>query len=186
MPRRKRRDKPSSSPVAGTAADPRGTTAEPRRDAPPIDPAVALFAQRHQQGIEREKEKQRQRAAEQRKAGEHDRLVAAKDQAVAEMKRINRSPGASQEDRDAADAAYRAATADLIAQETGERPDWAPVVEPDPADLSEAEIAPSEPAAGTGGSDASGEVHGSEAGSDQPKDDQPKEVQPEKDQPGAD
>lgn len=143
MAKRKRPDKQTSAmPVAGTATDPRGTTAEPARKAPEIDPAVALFAQRHREGIERDKQRQRDRAAEQRKAGEHTRLVEAKDQAVANLKRINRATGATQDDRDAAEAAYRSATADVITHETGDRPDWAPAPEPSEEDLASVEVEP--------------------------------------------
>lgn len=133
MPKRKRRDKETAQAsrpsVAQTATDPHGKTGQPERPAPAIDPAVALFAQRHREGIERDKQKQRDRAAQQHKVNEHTRLISAKDEAVANMKRINQASGSTQEDRNAADAAYRAATADVIADETGDRPDWAPAIE---------------------------------------------------------
>jgi len=85
---------------------------------------VKLFAEsvRAQEAAER---KARQEAVEAlRRQNRHDELVAAKAAAVAELKSARARGGA---DRIAtAEAAYRAALAELQEFETGERPTWAP------------------------------------------------------------
>ena len=71
MPKRKRRDRERTAP-----ADPGA----------PVDPNVALFAQRHRDELDRQKAEQRAAAEQRRRETEHERLVAAKDDAVARVK----------------------------------------------------------------------------------------------------
>jgi len=181
LPKRKRRDKQPTTPVTRAPVPEAAPSAEgvaapiaaPQVAKPvEIDPSVALFAQRHREGIEREKAQQRARQAERQRVGERERLILAKDEAVATMKRLTRSSSATPEERDAAEAAYRAATADLIAHETGERPGWAPPVpSPDevPADIE---------VTGTGTDHPE-----DEQAEDEPAEDEPAEVEPDGDDP---
>lgn len=101
---------------------------------------VKLFAEsvRAQEAAER---KARQEAVEAlRRANRHDELTAAKAAAVADLKAARARGGA--ERVAAAEAAYRAALAELQEFETGERPAWAPAPPPtDNAEPSDAEPA---------------------------------------------
>lgn len=125
MPKRKRRRDVTTTP-----------TAEAQPTSAPVDPAVALFAQRHQEDLDRQKAEQRAAAERRKREAEHQRLIAEKDGAVAKVKELRRRdrvpPGAAAE----ADAAYKAALAALIEFETGAPPPWAatdaPPPEPDP------------------------------------------------------
>lgn len=157
MPKRKRKDKQIAAPApkveVASKTEPQPAPALPEHVAGSvaIDPAVALFAQRHKESIERDKAVQRERAAERLRATEHERLVAAKDAAVSEMKRLNRSTVATAEQKAEAEALYRAATADLIHHETGERPEWAPAAA---APTEQPEASEPEHVEGTSGAEA--------------------------------
>jgi DNA-binding transcriptional regulator YiaG len=109
MPRAKRRKSPGSP----TSAD------------APIDPDVARFAARtfQQQAAERDA-KRAEREARQREE-EHQQLLATKDAAVAEVKRLRTRDHVKRDDAAAAEAAYRLALANLIEFETGSAPGWA-------------------------------------------------------------
>jgi hypothetical protein len=117
VPKRKRRDKRAAALAEG----------------PPVDPSVALFAKRERDKVDENRNRQRALAAERNRAAEHERLTAAKDKAVAEVKRLRKTTRATEAQRAEADAAYRTATADLIAHETGERPHWDRPGDDDPA-----------------------------------------------------
>lgn len=89
-----------------------------------VDRDLKLFAEsvRAQEAAER---KARQEAIEAlRRQNRHDELLAAKAAAVADLKAARARGGA--ERIATAEAAYRAALADLQEFETGERPTWAP------------------------------------------------------------
>lgn len=101
-----------------------------------VDPAVAAFASFVRGEESKEREAKKAARAERQKADEAIRLVAAKDAAAAEVKRLRSRTGVSPEERAAVDEAYRVALAAVVASETGSAPAWAPVVaedEPDPA-----------------------------------------------------
>ena len=94
-----------------------------------VDPQVALFAQRHQEGIARQKADQRAEAERRKRDEEHKALVAAKDEAVARVKELRRRDRVPAGAVAEADAAYNAAVASLIEFETGAPPSWAPTDE---------------------------------------------------------
>jgi hypothetical protein len=102
-----------------------------------VDPNLAAFAA-FVRGEER-KERDAKKAAKDARAKEQEagRLVAAKDEAAANLKRIRSRSGVSAEERDAAETAYRTALAAVVAAETGTAPEWAP-----PAPEPEADAAP--------------------------------------------
>lgn len=98
-----------------------------RRDATGgVDPAIAAFASFIK--AEEKQEKEARRAAKQARAAEEEanRLVAAKDEAAAELKRLRGRSGVPPEVRAAAEEAYRSALAAVVAAETGSTPEWAP------------------------------------------------------------
>ncbi len=107
-----------------------------RRDAPPatagVDPDVALFASYVRAEQDRERQAKRAAREERRQADQAASLMAAKDAAAAEVKRLRGAGGVNAEQRAAAESAYREALAAVVATETGETPTWAP--EPVPAD----------------------------------------------------
>ena len=72
------------------AQAPPDRAAEPSRRRPTVDPQVALFARRHQEELERQKAEQRAAAERRKREAEHQRLVAAKDDAVARVKALRR------------------------------------------------------------------------------------------------
>jgi hypothetical protein len=121
MPKRKRRRE-----------DTEATPSTKEAGHAPVDPEVALFAQRAKEERERRKAEQRAEAERRKHEAEHQRLIAAKDDAVAKVKELRRRdrvpPGATAE----ADAAYKAALAALIEFETGEAPPWAATDAPAP------------------------------------------------------
>jgi hypothetical protein len=98
---------------------------------PPIDPDVALFAallrkdERDRAAVERHAAEQREQAeaaaAERRR---REDLQAAKDDAARRLKDARRRGDANAISQ--AEASYKLALADLLAAETGERPEWAP------------------------------------------------------------
>lgn len=101
-----------------------------------IDPDVARFAAYVREQEQREKATRRAEREARQQADATRSLVAAKDAAAAEVKRLRGREGVSPEERAAADAAYREALAAVVAAETGEAPAWAPPpteVEADPA-----------------------------------------------------
>ncbi|MCU1454803.1 MAG: hypothetical protein JWN46_2949 [Acidimicrobiales bacterium] len=110
---------------APAAAAPAGSSA-------PVDPDVALFAARVRAQQERERAEKRAARDERHRAGEHERLLAAKDAAAGELKRLRRQDSASAEQVALADAAYRSALAALLTHETGQAPAWAPAPAPEP------------------------------------------------------
>jgi hypothetical protein len=133
MPKRKRRREGSGTEAGSTAAN------------APVDPAVALFAQRHKEERERQKAEQRAEAERRKHEADHQRLIAEKDAAVAKVKELRRRdrvpPGAAAE----ADAAYKAALAALIEFETGAPPPWAATDAPPPDVDSDPATEPDEP-----------------------------------------
>ncbi len=102
----------------------------------PIDPEqaaadLAAFSNfiRSQEQAERDAKKAAR--DERRKADDRNRLVKAKEDAAAEVKRLRTREGASAEQKAAADEAYKAALAAVVAAETGEAPAWAPAPAPE-------------------------------------------------------
>ena len=93
---------------------------------PGVDPALAHFASYVRGEEQRERDTKRAAREDREKANAADLLVASKDAAAADVKRLRGREGVSAEQRAAADAAYRDALAALVASETGEAPAWAP------------------------------------------------------------
>jgi hypothetical protein len=117
----------------------------------PVDPDVARFAARawQQQADERD----RKRAAREARQREelHQTLIAAKDAAASDVKRLRMHEYGKAGAAAAADGAYRQALADLIAFETGAAPAWAASgaagdVETDAGDNAASEAGPGESA----------------------------------------
>jgi hypothetical protein len=113
---------------------------------------------------EEQKERDAKKAAreQRRQADEHNQLIKAKEDAAALVKRLRASDHATAEQKAAADAAYKAALAAVVAHETGEAPAWAPTApepeaENEPEDGAEAEH-PDETEPGSGSEDAAPEV----------------------------
>lgn len=107
-----------------------------------VDPALSAFASFVRNEEQQERDAKKQARAERQKADAANRLVAAKDAAAAEVKRLRNRTGVSPEERAAADQAYRDALAAVVAAETGEAPAWAPPTpepEPEPEPQAEAE-----------------------------------------------
>jgi hypothetical protein len=126
MPKRKRHR--SSSPAEATANGQPSVEA-----APAVDPAVAMFAERHRQQQEAERTRREAERLARRLADERAALLRTKDEAAARLKAVRRQEVIAPGEVEAAEAAYTAATADLVEAETGERPTWAPArPEPDP------------------------------------------------------
>jgi len=123
-----------------------------------VDPNVALFAARVRDEQAREKAEKRAAREARRAAEEHQRLVDAKEAAADELRRLRRQGGAGAERIAQADAAYRAALAALITNETGEAPPWAPATE-EPTDEpgAEAPTADEGPVDDAPGDDAPGD-----------------------------
>ncbi len=142
----------TSAPVAPTAGP------GPVRKS---DPDLALFADwvRSEETKVRDAKKAAREARKEVEAGEA--LAKNKETAAAEVKRLRTSSRATTEDRAAADAAYREALAAVVANETGETPDWAPVTAPEietqgePPTTDDFEAAPG---ADSGGTDSPAEV----------------------------
>jgi hypothetical protein len=105
--------------------DANGDGAQPEAAVPKVDPQVALFAQRHQEELDRQKAEQRAAAERRKREAEHQRLVAAKDDAVARVKALRRRDRVPAGETATADTAYKASLAALIEFETGEPPTWA-------------------------------------------------------------
>lgn len=103
-----------------------------------VDPALSAFASFVRNEEQQERDAKKQARAERQKADAANRLVAAKDAAAAEVKRLRNRTGVSPEERAAADQAYRDALAAVVAAETGEAPAWAPPT-PEPEPQAEAE-----------------------------------------------
>ena len=107
-------------------------TSEPS-DSAGVDPNVALFASYMRGGEQRERDAKAAAREDRLKAEAAASLVAVKDAAAAEVKRLRSREGVSAEQRAAADASYRDALAAVMAAETGETPAWAPPApEPEP------------------------------------------------------
>jgi len=104
-----------------------------------IDPDVALFASYMREQADKEKADKRAAREARAEADQVQTLVAAKDAAAAEVKRLRGREGVSAEERTAADVAYREALAAVVAAETGEAPTWAPPAPPDPEPAAEAD-----------------------------------------------
>lgn len=127
---------------------------------------LELFASFVKAEERKEREAKAAAKAERRQADEHARLVTAKEDAAALVKRLRSSDRATAEEKAAADAAYKAALAAVVAAETGEAPTWAPPApaadegdgsEPSAASEDEAAEAaeePSEPTEDEGAADA--------------------------------
>ena len=104
---------------------------------------------------EERKEREAKKAArdERRQADEHGRLVKAKEDAAALVKRLRSSARATAEQKVEADAAYKAALAAVVAAETGTAPAWAPPApEPEPEAPAAEDPAEEDPAASDDGS----------------------------------
>jgi hypothetical protein len=125
MPKRKRRDRPTTA----RASEP---TEAVSAGAAPVDPQVALFAQRHQEDLDRQKAEQRAAAERRKRDAQHQDLIKAKDDAVARVKALRRRDRVASGETAEADAAYKAALAALIEFETGAAPPWATTDEPPP------------------------------------------------------
>ncbi|MBX3286375.1 MAG: hypothetical protein KF703_13585 [Actinobacteria bacterium] len=110
-----------------------------------IDPDVARFAAYVREQEQREKASKRAEREARQQADATKALVAAKDAAAAEVKRLRSRQGVSAEERAAADAAYREALAAVVAAETGTAPAWAPP----PGEAEPTDDAAAEPAAGS-------------------------------------
>ncbi len=161
MGARKRHTPGGSSGAAPAAAAPGNATEGEPTGAPPrsSDPALSAFAAFVRGEEEKEREAKRSAKRERAEAEAHDRLVAAKDSAAAEVKRL-RDRGAPAEARAAADLAYREALSALVASETGEAPAWAPVPtegEDEGAVIEATEAAAGEAAGNDDGSDTDGD-----------------------------
>lgn len=98
----------------------------PKPDPDAVAADLELFASFVRSEERKEREAKAAARAERREADEHARLVKAKDDAAAEVKRLRASERATAEQKAAADDAYKAALAALVAAETGEAPAWAP------------------------------------------------------------
>ena len=97
----------------------------------PVDPDLALCAS-WMRGEEQKERDARKSARDARKvADEQSQLVKAKEAAAAEVKRLRGSDRATAAERAAADDAYKAALAAVVAAETGEAPTWAPAPAPE-------------------------------------------------------
>lgn len=116
---------PAATPSPAEGSGPDGADAAPAAPPRPADPALAAFASFVRGEEAKEREAKRAAKRERAEAEAHDRLVAAKDAAAAEVKRL-RDRNAPAEQRAAADAAYREALAAVVAAETGTAPAWAP------------------------------------------------------------
>ena len=135
MPKRKRRDRPTTT---GTSEPTEAASA----GAPPVDPQVALFAQRHQEDLDRQKAEQRAAAERRKREAQHQDLIKAKDGAVARVKSLRRRDRVAPGETAEADAAYKAALAALIEFETGAAPPWAATDEAPPDAEAEPEPEP--------------------------------------------
>lgn len=94
---------------------------------------LALFASFVRSEERKERDAKHAAKEERRKVGEHQRLIQAKDDAAALVKRLRGSERATAEEKAAADLAYKEALAALVAHETGTAPEWAPPApEPEP------------------------------------------------------
>ncbi|MBA3282523.1 MAG: hypothetical protein H0U29_09860, partial [Acidimicrobiia bacterium] len=98
-----------------------------------VDPDLALFASYVRDEEQREREEKKAAREARRQADTDRQLVAAKDTAAAEVKRLRGREGVSAEQRATADATYRDALAAVVAAETGSVPAWAPPAEPEDA-----------------------------------------------------
>lgn len=97
---------------------------------PEADPAdLELFASFVRSEEQKERDAKKAARDERRQADEHARLVKAKEDAAALVKRLRGSDRATAEQKAEADAAYKAALAAVVATETGEAPAWAPTPE---------------------------------------------------------
>jgi hypothetical protein len=137
MPKRKRNRTPATAPAAAPGP-------LPSIDAPPVvDPAVAMFAERHRAQQEADRRAKQQEREARREAERISALARTKDEAAARLKAVRRQEVIAPGEVEAAEAAYTAATADLVEAETGERPSWAPP-RPEPA-LESTEVESTEP-----------------------------------------
>lgn len=102
---------------------------------------LELFAQFVRSEEKKERDAKKAARDERRQADEHNKLVKAKEDAAALVKRLRSSERATAEEKAEADAAYKAALAAVVAAETGESPTWAPPVpeSDDGADVAESE-----------------------------------------------
>lgn len=122
---------------------------------------LELFAQFVRDEERKERDAKKAAREERRQADEHAKLVKAKEDAAALVKRLRGSDRATAQEKADADAAYKAALAAVVAAETGEAPTWAPPAAEDdaepvddagpaaePADDADAEPAATEPDGG--------------------------------------
>jgi hypothetical protein len=98
----------------------------------PIDPDVAMFAARTFERQAAERDAKRAEREARRREAEHETLLAAKDRAAKEVKRLRTLERVQAGEAAAADEAYRTALAELISFETGSAPAWAPSTEAEP------------------------------------------------------
>jgi len=91
-----------------------------------VDPNVALFASYMKADAQKERDAKKAAREARQQAEAATKLVADKDAAAAEVKRLRGREGVSAEQRAAADDAYKAALAAVVAAETGSAPAWAP------------------------------------------------------------
>lgn len=137
MPKRKRaRSTATTTTTPVPSADADLPTAVARRDAPSVDPeaaaALALFAERHRQQRDAERDARAAQRSARRRDDERAGLARRKDEAAERLKAVRRQEVIAPGEVEAAEAAYTAAVAELVTSETGTRPTWAPAVEPDP------------------------------------------------------
>lgn len=90
----------------------------------PVERDVQIFAQRVKADEQAARDEKRRARDAMEYANRHDALKSAKQQAVVELKKVRGSGAGSQRVAEA-EAAYRAAVAELVEFETGERPTWA-------------------------------------------------------------
>lgn len=95
-----------------------------------VDPNVALFASYMRDDAKRARDAKAAERQARQEAEAVSNLIAAKDAAAAEVKRLRGREGVSAEQRAQADGAYKSALAAVVAAETGTAPAWAP---PEPA-----------------------------------------------------
>jgi hypothetical protein len=105
------------------------------RSVPPASAEdLELFASFVRTEEQRERDVKAAEKAARRQAGELDRLVKAKEEAAAQVKRLRGSDRATADQKAAADQAYKAALAAVVAAETGAAPAWADAVAPEEAE----------------------------------------------------
>lgn len=122
-------------------SQPRTDAAAPADSGSGVDPALAAFASFVRSEEKRERDAKKAAREARAKEQEANRLIENKDRAAAKLKSLRSRSGVSPQEREQAEADYRAALAAVVAAETGEAPSWAPeVVEPEAVEAESAEV----------------------------------------------